>query len=389
MESEEGRIAPHVVAGNRLTVHSDGPERLEALIALIDGAKESLRILYYIWLNDSAGRRVRDALVAAAGRGVEVSMLLDGFGASAATAGFFQPLSDAGARFCRFVPRWGRRYLLRNHQKLALADGKRAIVGGYNIGDEYFGTIEEGAWRDLGLLVEGPSIACLVDYYDELYRWAESDEVSIRKLRRMLSRHSVRYDELHWLFGGPTRRLSPWARAVKEDLRHARHADFLVAYFVPSLTMLRRIYGVARRGRVRLVTAGKSDIRSTMWAARFFYWRLIKHRVKVYEYQPTKLHSKLIVIDDAVHIGSANFDMRSLYLNLEMMLRVDDAAFAAAMRAFIDREIADSRRIMPAEHKRSMTLLNRLRWAFGYFVMVTADYNLARRLNLGSRKRLH
>lgn len=388
MESEEGRIAPHVVAGNRLTVHSDGPERLEALIALIDGAQESLRILYYIWLNDSAGRRVRDALVAAAGRGVEVSMLLDGFGASAATAGFFQPLSDAGARFCRFVPRWGRRYLLRNHQKLALADGKRAIVGGYNIGDEYFGTIEQGAWRDLGLLVEGPSVACLVDYYDELFRWAESDEVSIRKLRRMLSRHSVRYDELHWLFGGPTRRLSPWARAVKEDLRHARHADFLIAYFVPSLSMLRRIYGVARRGRVRLVTAGKSDIRSTMWAARFFYWRLIKHRVKVYEYQPTKLHSKLIVIDDAVHIGSANFDMRSLYLNLEMMLRVDDPDFAAAMRGFIDREIEDSRRIMPAEHRRSMTLLNRLRWVFGYFVMVTADYNLARRLNLGSRKRL-
>ncbi|MEA3041101.1 MAG: cardiolipin synthase, partial [Sphingomonadales bacterium] len=82
-------------------------------------------------------------------------------------------------------------------------------------------------------------------------------------------------------------------------------------------------------------------------------------------------------------------DMRSLYLNLEMMLRVDDASFAATMRAFIDREIADSRRIPLDEHRASMTWLNRLRWAFGYFVMVTADYNLARRLNLGSRKRLH
>ena len=375
------------VAGNQLTVHSDGPERLEALIALIDGARTSLRILYYIWLNDASGRRVRDALVGAAERGVEVSMLLDGFGASAATADFFKPLSDAGARFCRFVPRWGRRYLLRNHQKLALADGERAIVGGYNIGDEYFGTIEEGAWRDLGLLVEGPSVACLVEYFDELFSWAESEEVSIRKLRRMLSRHSVRLGQLHWLFGGPTRRLSPWAQAVREDLGRASSADFLIAYFVPSLSMLRRIYGVARRGRVRMVTAGKSDIRSTMWAARFFYWRLIKHRVQVFEYQPTKLHTKLIVIDDAVHIGSANFDMRSLYLNLEMMLRIDDPAFAAAMRGFIDREIEDSRRIMPAEHRKSMTLLNRVRWAFGYFMMVTADYNLARRLNLGTRKR--
>ena len=380
------RIAPHEVAGNRLTVVADGPERLESLIALIDGAQESLRILYYIWLNDATGRRVRDALVAAVERGVTVSMLLDGFGSAGANEAFFAPLSEAGARFCRFVPRWGRRYLLRNHQKLALADGRKAIVGGFNIGDEYFGTIESGAWRDLGLEVEGPSVACLVQYFDDMFDWAETPIASIRKLRRMLSRHSRRQGALHWLFGGPSRRLSPWARAVRDDLTAATRVDFLIAYFVPSIRMLRRIYRAAERGRVRMVTAGKSDIRSTMWAARFFYWRLLKHNVEVYEYQPTKLHTKLIVIDDAVHIGSANFDMRSLYLNLEMMLRVDDAGFAATMRAFIDSEIAQSRRIEAEAHRADMSLLNRLRWAFGYFVMVTADYNLARRLNVGIRR---
>lgn len=387
--NREDKIPSQEVAGNRLTVLSDGPDRLQALIELIDGARESLRILYYIWLNDETGRRVRDALVAAAERGVHVSMLLDGFGSAGATAAFFKPLVDTRARFCRFVPRWGRRYLLRNHQKLALADGNRAIVGGFNVGDEYFGTIEDGAWRDLGVLVEGPSVACMADYFDDLFGWAETEFAPIRRLRRMLSRHSVRHGPIQWLFGGPSRRLSPWARAVKDDLIGARAVDFLIAYFVPSLSMLRRIYRVAERGRVRMVTAGKSDIRSTIWAARFSYWRLLKHNVEVYEYQATKLHSKLIVIDDAVHIGSANFDMRSLYLNLEMMLRVDDAAFAATMRAFIDREIGDSRRIHLDEHRADMSWLNRLRWAFGYFVMVTADYNLARRLNLGNRKRRH
>ena len=149
--------------------------------------------------------------------------------------------------------------------------------------------------------------------------------------------------------------------------------------------MLRRLYGVARRGRVRLVTSGKSDIRSTIWAARFSYWRILKRGIQVYEYQPTKLHAKLIVIDDVVHIGSANFDLRSLYLNLEMMLRVEDPGFAAMMREFIEGEIADSRRILPEAHRASMTLLNRLRWGFGFFVMATADYNLARRLNFGHR----
>ncbi len=373
------------VAGNRLTVLSDGPDRLEALIALIDGARESLRILYYIWLNDETGRRVRDALVAAAQRGVQVSMLLDGFGASAATPAFFKPLSDAAARFCRFVPRWGRRYLLRNHQKLALADGGKAIVGGFNIGDEYFGSIESGAWRDLAIEVDGPSVACLSSYFDELFHWAENEDASIRYLRRMLSRHSVSQGPLHWLFGGPTRRLSPWARSVKRDMLRARSVDMVMAYFVPSLSMLRRLYGVARRGRVRVVTAGKSDIRATLWAARFSYWRVLKRGVEVYEYQPTKLHSKLIIVDDAVHIGSANFDLRSLYLNLEMMLRVEDPAFAAMMRDFVESEIADSRRITVAEHRANLTWLNRLRWGFGFFLMATADYNLARRLNFGHR----
>ena len=385
MGAGQPELRPMTVDGNRLTVLSDGPERLEALIALIDGAQESLRILYYIWLNDDTGRRVRDALVAAAERGVKVSMLLDGFGASNATQGYFKPLLDAQARFCRFVPRWGRRYLLRNHQKLALADGTKAIVGGFNIGDEYFGTIESGAWRDLGIEVEGPSVDSLVDYFDQLFAWAETEDAPVRQLRRLLSRHSVRSGALQWLFGGPSRRLSPWARSVKRDMLRARSVDMVMAYFVPSLTMLRRLYGVARRGRVRLVTSGKSDLRTTMWAARFSYWRVLKRGVEVYEYQPTKLHSKLIIIDDAVHIGSANFDLRSLYLNLEMMLRVDDPGFAAMMRAFVESEIADSIRITPESHRRNMTWLNRLRWGFGFFVMATADYNLARRLNFGKR----
>ena len=192
MSEGDDPIRPMTVGGNRLTLLPDGPERLEALIALIDGARESLRVLYYIWADDAAGRRVRDALIAAARRGVRVSLLVDGFGASDQPAGFFQPLIDAEARFCRFVPRWGRRYLLRNHQKLALADGDKAIVGGFNISDDYFGTIEAGAWRDLGLQVEGPGVHCLVGYFESVFAWAEMPNASIRRLRRALFQNSVR-----------------------------------------------------------------------------------------------------------------------------------------------------------------------------------------------------
>jgi cardiolipin synthase len=385
--SEAGpRIVPMEVAGNRLTLLPDGPERLEALIALIDGAAESLRVLYYIWEDDEAGRRVRDAMVAAARRGVQVWLLVDGFGAVAGE--FFQPLVEAEARFCRFVPRWGRRYLLRNHQKLALADGSKAIVGGFNISNDYFGTIEAGAWRDLGLRIEGASVHCLVGYFEAVFAWAEQPDASIRRLRRALFNSSVADGRLHWLFGGPTRRLSPWARSVKQDMMNAARIDLISAYFAPSLSMMRRLFRAAKAGgRVRIVTPAKLDHQLMVGAARFLYWRLLKRGIEIYEYQPTKLHSKLVVIDDVVHIGSANFDLRSFYLNLEMMLRVDDAAFAAMMRGFVDGEIGNSARITPEAHRASMTLWNRIKWAFGYFLVATADYNIARRLNFTRRVR--
>ncbi|MDB5693480.1 MAG: phosphatidylserine/phosphatidylglycerophosphate/cardiolipin synthase family protein, partial [Alphaproteobacteria bacterium] len=143
----------------------------------------------------------------------------------------------------------------------------------------------------------------------------------------------------------------------------------------------RRMARVARRGRTRLVTAGKSDNQATIAAARFTYSYLLKRGVEVYEYEPTKLHTKLLVVDDVVHIGSANFDMRSLFLNLEMMLRVEDAGFASAMRQFFDGEVARSTRITAEAHRRQRSLFNRLKWAIGWFIVAVADYRISRRLN--------
>ncbi len=390
MADAEPRHEPQRVAatvhGNRLTLLADGPERLDALVALIDEARETLRVLYYMFNADASAVQIRDALLAACRRGVEVNLLIDGFG-SAAGEDFFRPLTEAGCGFCRFSPKFGRRYLLRNHQKLALADGTRVIIGGFNISDDYFGTVEAGAWRDLGLEVEGDSVGCLAGYFDKLFAWAGNPHGRIRELRRMLHQSSVTEGKLHWLFGGPTRRLSPWARAVRMDMRSATRMDMIAAYFSPSLGMLRRIAGIARRGRARVITAARSDNTATIAAARNTYWWLLKRGVEVYEYQPTKLHTKLFVVDDIVHIGSANFDMRSLFLNLEMMLRVDDAGFAAAMRGFVDAEVKMSERITRDKHRVRRTLLNRLRWAVAYFLVSVADYRISRMLNFGPNGR--
>src|SRR5688572_20250656 len=136
------------IDGNGLTLITGGPERLSVLLGLIDGAERSLRLLYYIYRADRSGGQVRDAIERALDRGVEVAMLVDGFGL-AAPDHYFAPLIAKGLRFCRFHPTFGRRYLIRNHQKLALADETKVLIGGFNIEDDYFETEAEGAWRDI------------------------------------------------------------------------------------------------------------------------------------------------------------------------------------------------------------------------------------------------
>ncbi|MFD1034173.1 phosphatidylserine/phosphatidylglycerophosphate/cardiolipin synthase family protein [Sphingomonas hankookensis] len=370
------------VAGNQLTLLTEGPARLDALLALIAGARRSLRFLFYIWGEDRAGTQVRDALVAAARRGVRVSLIVDGLGAEAAASrGFFGPLREAGGEVCVFVPRIGRRYLLRNHQKLALADEARVIVGGFNIEDAYFGTVADQAWRDLGLLVDGPAAGRLAGYFDALKAWTALPGAPLRKLSRLLREWSEESGPIRWLLGGPSRRLSPWARTLKHEIRHSERIDMIAAYFAPGPLMMRRLDQAAKRTRLRIVLPAKTDHAIALLAARFTYRNLLRHRIELYEYRPTKLHTKLFVTDDAVHIGSANFDVRSMFLNMELMLRIEDPAFAAHMRAYMDGEIAQGRRVTRDLHRERSGWWARVKQAGAYFVMSVLDPEITVWLN--------
>ena len=377
-----------MVDGNRLIVLPDGPDRLEAILNLVGTATTSLRLLYYMFAGDWSGRRVRDALLAARKRGVAVSILIDDFGSSANPDNFFASLRAAGATVCRFHPAWGRRYLLRNHQKMLLVDGEgpdsRVLIGGFNIEDDYFQPSDEGGWRDIGLIVNGPAAARLTPYYDALMAWALRKRARIRELRAIIERYSESSGPLQWQFGGPMRRVSPWAQSTARDLAQGCDVEVVAAYFAPPWSMLKRIARVGMKGRARIITASKSDNTATIFAARFTYNQLMKRGVEIYEYQRTKLHSKLLVFDDEVHIGSSNFDIRSLYLNMEMMLRVSDAEFASLMRLYFEGELDDSLAITADAWRKRRTLLNRIKWALSFFLVTAVDYSVTRRLNFGA-----
>ena len=376
----------HHIEGNRLTFLTEGPERFEQLIALIDGARHSLRLLYYIYSGDRTGDLIRAALMRALERGVAVSLLIDGFGSGHTPETYFRELHERGATFCRFNPSYGRRYLLRNHQKLALADGEtsdcRILIGGFNISDGYFAEIDEVGWRDVGLLIEGPAAARVTPYYDALMRWALDKRSKLKTLRAVVRRYSEQEGKLRWLYGGPMQLKSPWGLATLHDLGAARDLEMIVAYFAPMGGILNRIGAVAARGRARVMIPAKSDNPQTIDAARSTYTRLLRKRVQIFEYQVTKLHSKLLVMDDVVHVGSSNFDLRSLYLNMEMMVRIDDPEFAQMMRNYFEHELGSCLEITPAVHRKRATWAARLKWRIAWFLVTSLDYTVTRRLVL-------
>ena len=377
------------IDGNRLTLLDTGKRRLDAVLAMIAGATRSLRVIYYIYADDETGQQVNRALIDAVGRGVAVSLIVDGFGAQIrADPEFYAPLREAGVALCLFSPRYGRRYLLRNHQKLLLADAEtndaRIIVGGFNIEDDYLGIADkpQDVWRDLGLVVEGPAAGRLAGYFDALHQWVHSNDPSLRHLNRALAKWSESEGNLRWLIGGPTRRLSPWARAVRADIRGGRHISLIAGYFSPSPTILRRLDKASKRGHdVRIVTPALSDHQNAVAAARFTYAGLLRKGVKIWEYQPSKLHTKLYLIDHAVYIGSANFDMRSLFINLELMLRIEDEAFAAHIKDYVDGEIARSLPIDRQWYKANVGPWQRVRQFIAYVLLAVVDPSVSRGLN--------
>jgi cardiolipin synthase len=373
------------IAGNRLELIETGAARLSTLLEIIRGAQHSLKMLMYMFNPDHTGKAVRDALIEAAARGVEVKLLIDGFG-SAASPKFFTALDESGGQYCVFHPTFGRRYLLRNHQKLVVADDRVAIIGGANVDDSYMADRGSKHWRDLWLRIEGPEVAMPGRYFDTLFRWSNRPGAKLRSLRRMVGEYSEWRGPLQWKFSGPLSMRNSWWRSIGRDMKRASRLDMIFAYFAPPGAMLRRIGRVGRRGRARIVTAAKSDNEATIAAARHSYSRLLRRHVGMYEYQAAKLHTKLAIVDDIVHIGSANFDFRSLYINLEIMLRIKDEAFASAMRAYFERELAECTWISPALHERRSSLWRRIKWAVSHFLVTSMDYTVTRRLNFRAER---
>lgn len=371
--------------GNTFTFYPRGSDRLEALLDHIASARECLKTFYFLYEEDETGTRVRDALVDAAKRGVDTVLYIDSFG-SGAEDPFFEPLVEAGGRFQQFHPEVSKRYFIRNHQKMAIVDSKRVMSGGFNISNAYFDPAEKDGWCDLGVMIEGPLVERFEAWFDCIDEWIEDEDAGFRNIREKVRDWDEGDGPARLIMGGPTTASSQWAIRFKEDLSRHERLDLVTAYFAPPRSTRRVLRKAARESRLRMILASKSDFAITVLAARIHYRRLLKAGAKLFEYQPSKLHMKLLVMDDVTYFGSGNLDMRSIRLNLEFMVRVEDKQIADRMRQLIDHLESHSRPVDKSWFRQYAGITDKLRWFVSSFMLRFVDYNLSRKLNLGPSK---
>jgi cardiolipin synthase A/B len=372
------------IAGHDLYLVHAPEDRLAAVLDLIEAAQQSIRMCFYMYASDETGAEVLAALVRAAERGVQVRLIIDSFGSSDISDSFFDPLVAAGGAYHCFSTRKGAGYFIRNHQKMLIVDEAHALTGGFNITNQYFGRKGEESWEDLGIILSGPEVPHLAEYFDELDAASQHGRVKFRAIRSVIRGWRPGIGEVQWLLGGPSNRLSPWALAFKRSLENGKRFDIASAYFSPSQGIIRRIARIAKRNKgSRLVLAGKTDNGATIPAARLTYRYLIKRKAHIYEFQPRPLHMKLMVIDDIVYIGSANLDIRSMFINMEIMLRVNDSALAAYVRELVDRLVAQSEEQSRPLLKQRDSWWSRMKAAMAYFLVNSVDYTIGRRIKFG------
>ena len=372
------------IAGHDLHVVHLPQDRLGAVLGLIARAKKSIQMFFYMFGDDATGREVRDALVAAANNGVHVQLIIDSFGSGNVSDRFFDALVEAGGCYHCFSTRKGLGYIIRNHQKILIADRAHALVGGFNITDDYFGRAGDNSWEDLGIIVSGVQAQKLSDYFEDLARASNNGKVRYRSIRNIIHQWRPGIGQVQWLLGGPTNRISPWAITFKRSLEAGKRFDIVSAYFSPSQTILRRFAKAAKHNKgSRLVVAGKTDNNATIAAARLLYRYLMRRKTRIFEFQSRPLHMKLMVIDDTVYIGSANLDVRSMFINLEIMVRIKDAGLALHMRKLIDELVTQSEEQTRILLKARLSYWSRFKAALAYFLVNSVDYTIGRRITFG------
>ena len=327
--------------GNQLQLLTNGRAYFPALRQAIDAARSEIYLETYIFADDHTGRGIAAALVRAAGRGVRVHVLVDGFGSKGLFEQTRRLLDAAGAEVLIFGPKTSPLTLRRNrlrrlHRKLVVVDARVAFVGGINIIDDMHTPHHTPPRYDYAVRIEGPLVASVLEQTERLWR-----RVAWASLKRGLERHAPAGAAVHGsqhavlVVRDNFRHRSDIEDAYLEAIR-AAHKEVIIAnaYFFPGARFRHALRAAAERGvRVVLLLQGRIEYMLLHYASRALYGSLLDAGVEIYEYHKSFLHAKVAVIDRRwATVGSSNIDPFSLMLAREANVVVDDLHFAQELR---------------------------------------------------------
>jgi len=358
-------------ANNQLALLHCGAEFFPELEAACDGATSEIYLETYIFSDDETGRRIEQALIRAARRKVRVHVITDWIGTGRVRCAELNERLLAGGVKHRIFNPWFMRGVARTHRKICVIDRKAAFLGGLNINDDMISDDDSATplpaprW-DFGVRITGPLVAAI--HYEVTTQWARLGMLNLKsrleRLRKLRTTHVENESAPAFaalVVRDNLRNRRTIQRAYLHALGHARETAWLAnPYFAPGRKMRDALCRAAERGVDVTLLLGVGQFKIQDAVARSYYPKLLKHGVKIFEYQRTQLHGKVAVVDDEwATVGSSNYDGLSLFVNQEANIVVKDAEFAHALREHIRSGVKDAVAIHPEEfsntpwHKRA------------------------------------
>lgn len=340
-----GATGMPVIAGNDVEIFNNGDQFYPAMLEAIESARVSVTMEQYIFWDGEVAARFAEAFAMKAREGVPVKLLLDAIGSANLGSEIFEILARGGCEVAWFRPiHWYtlHRANLRDHRKSLIVDGRTAFTGGAGIADHWLGDAgNPREWRDIQIRVTGPAAIALQTGFVQNWLVTTGELLGGHQYFPELS--SAGAVAVQAILSSPSSGAGAAGTMYLVALQCARHFVFIAnPYFIPDPRVIALLENACRRGvDIKLMLAGRHN--DTWWARQNsvrLYGRLLKAGVRIYEYEPTMLHQKTMIVDGVwATVGTANFDNRSFALSEETSICLHDPVLVGNLQAIFERDM--------------------------------------------------